>query len=668
MKKMIAVLILGIIMSLLGQTVVSLVQNPYADINWSTYNQYKANFHTHTTYSDGSESPSTVINAYANANYDILAMTDHNFVLWPWDAYGAPTPESLGMLGVRGDEFSNSHHDNGFFNFTVTSATLEQGIPNVESNGGRSHINHPGRYYTPDDWAWYIPWYRDYPTNVGLEVYNQGDRYPADRQLWDNINENFFPTEGKLVWGYSNDDMHTMSHLYHNYQFMLMPALTQSDLIDCMDNGASYFCYEPSGNGSAIVPRISGITVDDVNKTITLNATNYASITWIGAGTTTVGSGTTFDYSSYTDQPFVRAVLDNSNGSSYTQPFGFVTMTTTPPVADFSADDVSVGIGQTVNFSDLSTNNPTSWSWTFTGGNPSSSTEKDPSVVWNASGTYDVSLTVTNAYGQDSESKTGYITVTNTASISVSVISGSDDVEQFMADGSMYMDSSDLEFCDDSGNQQVGIRFQVVNIPQGATITSAYLEVRADESDTRTLNHIKYAAEDIDDSPAFTTSAWNLSSRTKTTNSVTWTNPPSWTAETVYNFPDMSSVVQEVVDRAGWSSGNSMTCIFWKDDSDADERVADPYEGGYPPKLIVEYTVPEMIIPVIPANVVTSISGTELVIDWAISVDATSYDVYSSNDPYSGFAFEANVATNQYVTPYNDAKKFYYIVAKNATK
>jgi 2',3'-cyclic-nucleotide 2'-phosphodiesterase / 3'-nucleotidase / 5'-nucleotidase len=81
-----------------------------------------------------------------------------------------------------------------------------------------------------------------------------------------------------------------------------------------------------------------------------------------------------------------------------------------------------------------------------------------------------------------------------------------------------------------------------------------------------------------------------------------------------------------------------------------------------------EVTAPDPVTPGIPVNVVTSISGTDLLIDWNAAADATTYDVYSSADPYGTFTFEANVTTNQYVIPYTDSKKFYYVVSKNATK
>ncbi len=63
-----------------------------------------------------------------------------------------------------------------------------------------------------------------------------------------------------------------------------------------------------------------------------------------------------------------------------------------------------------VLFTDASTNEPTSWSWTF--GDGGMSTLQNPSHTYAAAGTYTVSLTATNAGGSDTEEKAGYITVT----------------------------------------------------------------------------------------------------------------------------------------------------------------------------------------------------------------------------------------------------------------
>ncbi|HKK61289.1 MAG TPA: hypothetical protein VJ951_01945, partial [Bacteroidales bacterium] len=319
------------ILTVQSQTV-NIVKNPYANVNWTTYNQYKANFHTHTTNSDGSQSPSAVIDEYYSKGYSILAITDHNYTTWPW-------PNNPGMLAVRGNEYSKSHHMNALFNFTSNSNNIEDGIPHVHSNGGMVQINHPGRYNSPDNWSWYLPWYRDYSSSITLEVFNQGDRYSSDRQLWDNINENYFLQEGKFVWGTSNDDKHSTSHLYGNFNFMLMSDLSEASFRESMTSGAFYFCYEPGRSGDANVPRINDIVIDEITKTITISATGYNTIQWIGPGTTEIATGEVFDYSSYTNQPFIRAVLNGSNGSSYTQPFGFgnVTGTNFHPFCSISA-------------------------------------------------------------------------------------------------------------------------------------------------------------------------------------------------------------------------------------------------------------------------------------------------------------------------------------------
>ena len=106
---------------------------------------------------------------------------------------------------------------------------------------------------------------------------------------------------------------------------MIMPDLTESALQAAQENGAFYFCYEPAGSGNGNVPRINEIAVDNSAKTISIVASGYNTISWIGPGTTTVATGPTFDFSGYANTPFVRAVLDGSSGDSYTQPFGFET-------------------------------------------------------------------------------------------------------------------------------------------------------------------------------------------------------------------------------------------------------------------------------------------------------------------------------------------------------
>lgn len=83
----------------------------------------------------------------------------------------------------------------------------------------------------------------------------------------------------------------------------------------------------------------------------------------------------------------------------------------TPPVASFDISDNNICAGEQVTFTDQSTNTPTSWSWTFTGGSPASSIEQNPVISYNTAGTYTVILTATNAGGTDVNTQTSAITV-----------------------------------------------------------------------------------------------------------------------------------------------------------------------------------------------------------------------------------------------------------------
>lgn len=99
------------------------------------------------------------------------------------------------------------------------------------------------------------------------------------------------------------------------------------------------------------------------------------------------------------------------------------TVLPSPPVADFSAASTVITVGESIQFSDLSSNTPTSWSWSFVGGTPTSSTVQNPSITYNTAGTYQVSLTASNSGGSDVETKSAYIIV-NSAPVSYCTAQG----------------------------------------------------------------------------------------------------------------------------------------------------------------------------------------------------------------------------------------------------
>jgi PKD repeat protein len=88
-----------------------------------------------------------------------------------------------------------------------------------------------------------------------------------------------------------------------------------------------------------------------------------------------------------------------------------------PIVADFTADNELPTEGEFVQFTDTSTENPTSWSWTFAGGTPSTSTAQNPLIEYNTAGTYTVSLTASKTGSADTNTKVDFIDVSEVAVI-----------------------------------------------------------------------------------------------------------------------------------------------------------------------------------------------------------------------------------------------------------
>ncbi|RKS00545.1 T9SS type A sorting domain-containing protein [Flavobacterium sp. 102] len=100
------------------------------------------------------------------------------------------------------------------------------------------------------------------------------------------------------------------------------------------------------------------------------------------------------------------------DGDGYTMDVTAPICPTQPPVASFTASTTALCVGQSVTFTDTSTNIPFVWSWIFEGGTPATSTAQNPTVTYNTAGTYAVTFTATNYNGGDNVTFTNYITVT----------------------------------------------------------------------------------------------------------------------------------------------------------------------------------------------------------------------------------------------------------------
>lgn len=143
-----------------------------------------------------------------------------------------------------------------------------------------------------------------------------------------------------------------------------------------------------------------------------------------------------------------------------------------------------------------------------------------------------------------------------------------------------------------------GFRFRNITILEGAEITVAYLTVRAGHTLSGTGVKSRISAEDVDDAGTFADDAVVFDARWegRTASRVNWYIDAQWNAETDYDSPSIVSVIQEVVDRSGWDSGNDIV-IFWDDFDGRTDGVSNKYRSvhsydqthDYCVRLHVEY-------------------------------------------------------------------------------
>ena len=115
------------------------------------------------------------------------------------------------------------------------------------------------------------------------------------------------------------------------------------------------------------------------------------------------------------------------------------------PVTDFISSATQIVSGSSIDFSDESLNDPTTWSWNFYGATPSASTAQNPTnIIYNNVGLYDVRLIVGNANGIDTLIKANYIEVSSSG--------GAAPTSGFVASATQISEGSSINFLDQSQN------------------------------------------------------------------------------------------------------------------------------------------------------------------------------------------------------------------------
>ena len=206
-----------------------------------------------------------------------------------------------------------------------------------------------------------------------------------------------------------------------------------------------------------------------------------------------------------------------------------------------------------------------------------------------AAGTYTVTLTATDTGNHTSNPVSRMIDVipSTPTILEQRVAASSDDAEE-RSDGTMSLTSTDLELIHDATDQTVGMRWPGQSIPAGAIVTAAYIQFSSKESQSEATN-LTLRAQAADDAATFTNASGNVSTRPRTSASVSW-SPPTWTssgAGASQRTPDLSAPIQEVVNRQGWASGHSIAVII----TGTGHRTAWAWDGRptSAPLLHVEY-------------------------------------------------------------------------------
>lgn len=317
------------------------IDNPYESIKWDKVGQYKANFHTHTTMSDGEETPQSVVNFYANKGFKILAITDHNYYntqgteTLPWSELSDVT-NLKNLISIPGCEVTSSQDIHSLFskkNYLAPIATVEEAIQIGQDAGAVLSIDHPGRYSTPVET--YVELYKKYSALISMEILNGHSNGEGDPvKMWDDVLYSLMP--GRAVWASGGDDYHYGDPAekvgkYFNIMLLYEDNLNNVQVEKAYRSG-QFFVGATNDARLYQLPVVKSISVNQDNGIITILAEGCKKVTWISGETRethdTEATGCKFILDARTlaregkMSKYVRIVFENDEGQVYSQPFG----------------------------------------------------------------------------------------------------------------------------------------------------------------------------------------------------------------------------------------------------------------------------------------------------------------------------------------------------------
>lgn len=610
-----------------------------AQTSTETYNVYYGHLHNHTSVSDGTGTPTQAYDYAKNtAGLDFFSLSDHSEMMdnteWAAIKNAANTYNLDGIFTTfYGFEWSSVFQGHATVINTddycsyLSSATdnFQELLTWVNVRAGIAFFNHPG-------WAWWSYQEFNHFTNtpsakfVGMELWNDADGfgtyYYNDGFYSNDGGKSYFDealSRGWKIGAAGSDDNHASTWgTRTDWRLgVLAENLTRKDILNALIARRFFSTLDRNlslslkVNGAEMGSTITGGTLnieisakdEDANESFTkvvlmkngaVAETIYLN-PWANNITITRSlTGVDKDYfyvkvtqadgdEAISSPVFIEGTSNQTPVVSITSPLNGVQFNVGDPINIVAAASDPDGTISKVEFllngsylgEDLTA--PYEYTWT-------------PAVA----GQYSLTAKAFDNLGAFKLSEPVAVIVNEiippvNSTARVRISSGSDDAEQYTK-GTMVLTDPVLNIVYESktsGNQIIGLRFNSLTIPQGATIAKAYIEFVADKAST-TTSSLTVKGEATDNASTFTIKSKNISSRPKTLASVSW-SPAAWSAEIIYQTNDLKTIVQEIVNRTGWKSGYSMAFII----TGTGTRTAESYEGlpsEKAPLLHVEYT------------------------------------------------------------------------------
>lgn len=681
------------------------------------FNVYYGHLHNHTSFSDGTGTPDQAYDYARNtAKLDFFSLADHS---------NAIDATEWTSMKTAADKYNLDNTFTAFWGFEWTENVLGHvavinsdnyittaspyntfaGLCSwLNSNECVAFFNHPGRNNsTGQEFAHFTTT----PTDkiVGMELWNKADRFPVyyytDGYYSGDGNKSWYDEalfRGWRIGAEGSEDNHsgTWGTATTSRLAVLATANTRTTIYEALKARRFFTTYDSNLalsfkiNGSEMGSTVSATAASLEIKASDANSENFTVVELLKNGavlkswtlnTTNVSISETMTFSTgeyyyvrvkqadgdeAISSPIWIGTVNQLPTSSLTSPLqnanytapASVIITANASDADGTIQKVEFYQGSTLLGEDASA--PYSYTWNNV-----------------SAGLYSITAKAIDNLGAYTYSAAVAIKVVNPGdpmSSSSAIAAGMDDVEESSTGNiSSNVNSTDIELINDSGtsagNQVVGLRFTNLNIPKGAIISNAYIQFTCDEVTTGTCSLV-ISGEDTDNSAAFTTAAYNVSSRTKTTAQINW-YPSGWAtigeAGVNQRTPNLSAIIQEIVSRTGYLSSGAISLII----NGSGTRTADSYEGSaaQAAKLFVTYTIPTVNQPPVVA-IISPASGASYTAPASVVINANASDPegnLTKVDFYQGSTFLGSDTSSPYSFTWSNVSAGSYTLKAVAT-